>query len=101
MIDLKETIDINKIKATKFIVGDEYLLVYQKCIGIYLGKSRSQIFFAITYSIKDSNITYSTGLTVNLWYHREIEGVRMNSNFIPLYEKIKSKFSNLKDLFIT
>ncbi len=97
MIVLKETVEIDKLRVNKFIEGEEYLLLDRYAIGVYLGKSSAQHIFMITHKSKVTS-NHNTNLFRESWGSTQVDGIWMQSWFIPVYNKYKTKISNFSNL---
>lgn len=99
MSDLKETLDIGHLCPKKLIVGNEYLSVYCRAIGIFIGKKRGNNYFIATHMSK-SNFTYLVYKDSGNWRYRSFDNLNIHEHFLPIYQKLYRTIPNLKSLSI-
>lgn len=95
MEELKNQIDIRKLRASRLVVGEEYLLYNRKCLAVFLGRPGGAYIFIETFAIR-GYASETNPFGKSDWGSVEIDGVIMQSWMSTLYPKYKDLISNLK-----
>lgn len=97
MEDLRHLITENRLITDKLVVGIEYFIPTIHITGIFLGKTYNN-YFIVTHKRENEPWSRDSAYRAEYGYDVVVDGVSLHSQFLPLYNKLKNRIANLRDL---